>query len=77
MECGWTFQVRMIRVLLEHGADRTAKVEGEFTPYDLVKSERALTRGLLALDTAAAGVACSRPAANTSPVHGRSRHICH
>ena len=40
-------QVRMIRVLIDHGADKAAKVEGEFTPFDLVKVEREHTRALL------------------------------
>ena len=42
-------QVRMIRLLLDHGADRGIKVEQRYMPFDLVKIERDRARGLLKL----------------------------
>ena len=40
-------QARMIRLLLEHGADKTIAVEAQFIPFDLVKNERVVVRNLL------------------------------
>ena len=40
-------QARMIRLLLEHGADKTVTVETQYLPFDLVKIERVVVRNLL------------------------------
>lgn len=42
-------QVRMIKMLLEHGADRSATVEDRYLPVDLLKVDRTKARALLKL----------------------------
>ena len=40
-------QGRMIRLLLDHGADKSICVEDNYIPYDLVKMDRQISRALL------------------------------
>ena len=40
-------QGRMVRILLNHGADKNICVEEDYIPYDLVKSNRPAVQALL------------------------------